>query len=157
MKRTIAPTTLVIVFATVFVLGIVPSAQAGEDRECSNATLHGSFGYTVTGTVLDGSPPLVGPFGQVGRQTFDGKGNTDGTASTSLNGNSFPVTFKGTYTVNPDCTGSFTIALSPVGLTSHVDFVIDDDGTEFRAIGTDSGSVLTAVAKRQFAQGRKEQ
>ena len=29
MKRTIAPTTLVIVFATVFVLGILPRAQRG--------------------------------------------------------------------------------------------------------------------------------
>ena len=40
MKRTIAPTTLVIVFATaVFVLGILPRAQAGEHRGCSNASL----------------------------------------------------------------------------------------------------------------------
>ena len=30
MKRAIAPTTLVIVFATVFVLGILPRAQADE-------------------------------------------------------------------------------------------------------------------------------
>jgi hypothetical protein len=56
MKRTIAPTTLVIAFATVFVLGILPSlrtrAQADERRECSNASLQGSFGFTSTGTLL---------------------------------------------------------------------------------------------------------
>jgi hypothetical protein len=47
MKRIFAPTTLVVVFATMFVLGIVPRAQAGEDKECScsNATLRGSFGF----------------------------------------------------------------------------------------------------------------
>ena len=43
MTRTIAPTTFVIVFATVFVLGIPPRAQAGqhsdEHRGCSNASL----------------------------------------------------------------------------------------------------------------------
>jgi hypothetical protein len=42
MKRTIAPTALVIVFATVFVLGILPRVQAGEPGErrgCSNARL----------------------------------------------------------------------------------------------------------------------
>ena len=55
MKRTIARMTFVIVFAIVFVLGIVPGAQAGE---CSNATLHGSFGYTATGTLL---PAAVRP------------------------------------------------------------------------------------------------
>jgi hypothetical protein len=81
MKRTIASTTLVLVFATAFVLGIVPSAQASEPKECSNATLQGSFGYTATGTLLPAAapPPFAGPFGEVGRQTFDGKGHTEAT------------------------------------------------------------------------------
>src|SRR4029453_14950895 len=74
MKRTIAPTTLVIAFATVFVLGILPSlrtrAQADERRECSNASLQGSFGFTSTGTLLALPAPLAGPFGEIGRQSF---------------------------------------------------------------------------------------
>ena len=45
MKRTIAPRTLVVVFATVFALGIVPRAQADEDKECSKASLKGSYGF----------------------------------------------------------------------------------------------------------------
>ena len=73
MKRTIAPAALVIVFATVFVLGILPRAQADEHRECSNASLQGSFGFTSTGTLLALPPPFAGPFGEIGRQTFDGK------------------------------------------------------------------------------------
>ena len=76
MKRTVAPTTLVIVFATVFVLGILPKAQAGERGECSNASLRGSFGFTNTGTNLALPSPLAGPIAQIGRQTFDGRGNT---------------------------------------------------------------------------------
>ena len=96
MKRTIAPTTLVIVFATVFVLGIVPRAQADEDKECSNATLQGSFGYTQLGTLLPASapPPFAGPYAEVGRQTFDGKGNTEATGSLSANGNIIKGPFK---------------------------------------------------------------
>jgi len=39
MKRTIAPTTLVTVFATAFVLGILTRAEADEHRGCSNASL----------------------------------------------------------------------------------------------------------------------
>ena len=56
MKRTIAPTALVMVFATMFVLGVAPKAQAGEHRECSNASLKGSFGFSSIGTPLASRP-----------------------------------------------------------------------------------------------------
>jgi hypothetical protein len=157
MKRTIAPTTLVIVFATVFVPGIMPRAQAGEHRECSNASLQGSFGFTSTGTLLALPPPFAGPFAEIGWQIFDGRGNTDATATLSANGNIVKgVTVQGTYVVNPDCTGSMTIYILPFGSTAHLDFVIDDDGTELRAISTGQGAVETRVYKKQFPRGRKE-
>ena len=158
MKRAIAPTTLAVVFTTAFALGIVPRAQAGEDKECSNATLRGSFGFTSTGTLLALAValPFVGPFGEVGRQIFDGKGNTDGTATVSANGNIFKVTFFGTYEVNPDCTGSLTLNVAPLGITINLDFVIDDDGAELRAIVTGPGAVETRVYRKQFSGGRKE-
>ena len=149
MKRAIPITTLGIALAILFLLGTVPSAEA-QDHQCSNASLVGSFGFTGTGTVFNPSSSL---FAQVGRQTFDGKGNTDATANTSINGASFPVTIKGTYTVNPDCTGSLTLHVSPVDITVHADLVMVSDGAEFRAIVTDPGSVVTVVAKKQF---RKE-
>jgi hypothetical protein len=158
MKRTIAPTTLVIVFATLFVLGIVPTAQAqaGEHRHCSNASLQGSFGFTNTGTNIALPPPLAGPIAQIGRQTFDGRGNTDATATLSANGNIVRVTVQGTYVVNPDCTGSMTLYVSPFGATVLLDFVIDDDGAELRAIITDTGAIESVVFKKQFPRGAKE-
>jgi hypothetical protein len=156
MKRTIAPTTFAIVFAIVFVLGIVPSAQAGENKECSNATLRGSFGYTATGTLLPAAVPaqLAGPFGEIGRQTFDGNGNTTATATINANGNIINVTIQGTYTVSPDCTGSMTRNVSPLGVTAHDDLVIDDDGEELRTIATDPGAIETYVYRKQFRGGR---
>jgi hypothetical protein len=157
MKRTIARTTLVVVFATVFVLGILPKTQAGEHRGCSNASLQGSFGFTSTGTILALPLPLAGPFGEIGRQTFDGRGNTDATATISANGNIFRITVQGTYAVNPDCTGSMTLYVSPFGNTVNADFVIDDDGTELRAMVTDAGAIETRVYKKQFRQDRKEE
>ena len=158
MKRTIAPTTLVIVFATLFVLGIMPGAQAGEreQRGCSNASLQGSFGFTSTGTLLALPPPLAGPFAEVGRQTFDGNGNTDGTATASANGNIAKLTLQGTYSVNPDCTGSMTLFVFELGGSFNADFVIDDDGAELRVILTDPGIVESRVYKKQFTRGRKE-
>ena len=147
----------IVVLAAVFVLGLAPKARAGEVKECSNATLRGSFGYTSTGTLLPSfvPPPFAGPFAEVGRQTFDGKGNTNATGTLSANGNIFSrVTFEGTYTVNPDCTGSMTLS-SSLGV-SHADFVIDDDGTELRLLFTDSGVVESRVYSRQFRGGRTE-
>jgi hypothetical protein len=157
MKRAIAPTTLAVVFTTAFALGIVPRAQAGEDKECSNATLRGSFGFTSTGTLLALPPPSAGPFAEIGRQTFDGGGNTDGTATLSANGNIRNVTFEGTYVVSPNCTGSMTLFVSPFNSTVNADFVIDDDGAELRAIVTNPGSVESRVYRKQFERGRKEQ
>jgi hypothetical protein len=158
MTRTVAPTALVIVFAVVFVLGILPEAQAGEHRECSTASLQGSFGFTSTGTLLALPPPSAGPFAEIGRQTFDGQGNTDATATLSANGNIKRVTVVGSYVVNPDCTGSMTLLVSPFGSTVNLDFVIDDDGTELRAIttGNVTGNTESRVYKKQFSRGRQD-
>ena len=137
---------------------VVAQEQSAKVKECSNATLQGSFGYTSTGTLLDAyaPPPFAGPFAEVGRQTFDGKGKTEATATLSANGNISNVTIEGTYAMNPDCTGSLVLNVSPLGVTVHADFVIDDDGAELRAIVTDSGLVESRVYKKEFRQGRKE-
>ena len=156
MNRTIAPTTLVTAFATLFVLGVVPRAQADEHKGCSNASLRGSFGFTNTGTNLALPPPFAGPIAQIGRQTFDGRGTTDGAATLSANGNIRNVAFDGTYAVNPDCTGSMSLFVLPIGSTVNLDFVIDDDGAELRAIVTGTGSVESRVYRKQFSRGRNE-
>ena len=147
MKQFACRTLLLIFFSVSFVLGTGPRAQAGQEHSCTTASLSGTFGYTSAGTLVGAES---GPFVQVGRQTFDGKGNTTATAITSVNGNSFPVTIKGTYTVNPDCTGSLTLNVSPLDITVHADFVITDGGAEFRGMVTDSGSAVTVVGRKQF-------
>lgn len=161
MKRRIAPVTLIITFGIAFVLGIGLKVEAQEHRECSVASLHGGFGFTSSGTLNALPPPSGGPFGEIGRQTFDGEGNTDGTATLTANGNLRRVTWQGTYAVNPDCTGSMTLSVSPLGATVNLDFVIDDDGAELRAIATGPtgtgvpGNVETRVYRKQFHGGRE--
>jgi hypothetical protein len=138
-------------------LGMGGAAQAGENERCSNANLRGSFGYTSTGNLLAAyaPPPFSGPFAEIGRQTFDGRGNTEATATLSANGNIARVTVVGTYAVNPDCTGTMTLDVSPLGLQVNADFVIVHDGAEFEAIGTDTGAVETRVYKRQLPVARR--
>lgn len=142
---------IVAAFATVFVMGVTPRAEAGEHGACSAATLHGSFGYTGTGTLtLEYVPaPYAGPFAEVGRQTFDGGGNTNAIATLSANGNIQQVTVQGTYTVNANCTGVMTLYVIELQSTVHVNFVIDHDRKELRAIGTDFGLVESRVYRKQ--------
>jgi len=145
----IAPRTLVAVFAIAFVLGITPGALAG-DKGCSNASLKGTFAHTITGST-SAPPPFGGPFGGVGRTTYDGNGRVSGTQTVNVNGNVLRQTYSGTYTVNPDCTGSSTLTFDiPMGLVGHGDFVIDDNGNEIRSVESDPGSVITSVGRRQF-------
>jgi hypothetical protein len=146
-ERKIIMKCTIIALATAFVLSFGSPAQAA-DKECSNATLKGAFAYTNTGFIT-APAPIAGLFAGVGIQNLDGNGGTTATAWVSQNGNILQVTIKGTYTVNPDCTGTLTLQISPLGITSHAVFVIDADGAEFRAINTDAGSVITTVAKRQ--------
>jgi len=142
---------LLLAVSVFYAQSAVAQEESAKVKECSKATLQGGYGYTSIGTLLDTyvPPPYAGPFGEVGRQTFDGKGHTSATATTSSNGNIAKVTIEGTYTVNPDCTGSMTLNVSPFDSTVHADFVIGDDGAEIRAIGSDSGLVETRVYHKQ--------
>jgi hypothetical protein len=74
-----------------------------------------------------------------------------------LNGNINKVTIEGTYKINPDCTGSMTLNIPQLDSTVHADFVIDDNRTELRSIGTDSGVIETRVYKKQFRENRDEE
>ena len=155
MKRTTLANIFAIAVGTALALGIEPTAWA-DDQVCSNATLNGTFVYTNTGFIT-APPAQAGPFAGVGTQTFDGKGATTATATVSQNGHIVPVTIKGSYTVNPDCTGTLTLQISPVGLTSHASFVLDDNGAGFRAINTDPGEVITTIGRKQFPSSDSRQ
>ena len=147
MKCSIAR-TFTMAAVTALALAISPTAKA-DDKGCSNATLQGTFAYTSTGFIT-APPDFAGPFAETGTQIFDGRGGTTGVVTLSQNGNILPVTIKGTYTVNPDCTGTFTLQVSPIGVTVHVFFVIDDSGNGFQAIETDPGFVITRIGRRLF-------
>jgi hypothetical protein len=155
MKRSAIAKTFTIAAVTALALGTAPTAKAN-DKGCNKTTLLGTFAYTSTGFIT-APPALAGPFAEAGTQTFDGNGTTTATATLSQNGNILPVTVAGTYTVNPDCTGTFTLQVSPIGITVHVFFVLDASGTEFQAIETDPGFVITRIGRSQFPRGDPRQ
>jgi hypothetical protein len=147
MKPSTIAKPLTIAAVAVLVLGIAPRAKAG----CSEATLQGHhFAYTSTGALVAAPVPssLWGPYAEVGVQYFGGNGNVSFTFSSSQNGNIGPATGTGSYSVNEDCTGIFTETSD--GFTSHFNFVIDSNGTQFQAICQDSGVVITRAGRRQY-------
>lgn len=147
MKCSIAR-TFTMAAVTALALAISPTAKA-DDKGCTNATVRGTFAYTSTGYIT-APAAIAGPFAETGTQVFDGKGGTTATVTLSQNGNILPVTVTGTYTVNPDCTGTMTLQVSPIDVTVDVFFVIDDGGNGFQAIETDPGIVITRIGRRLF-------
>jgi hypothetical protein len=141
MKRT---SRIIPIFCTLIAVGLAPALLA--DEQCSLRSVAGDYGYTVTGTRL----PL-GPAASVGTVSLDRQGNLSGTQTLSLNGTIVQgEVLTGTFTVNPDCTGSSTIVVTntPFPRTSHLDLVWINSSREFRAIFTDAGTILTVDAAR---------
>ena len=68
----------------------------------------------------------------------------------SLNGSVSPGVETGTYQVNADCTGTYTI--TGRGLTIDAFFVIDEAGNELQIVITDPGTVINCVARKQFPE-----
>jgi hypothetical protein len=132
--------------ALTLALAIAPTVQAS-DKGCSNNTLRGSYAQIGSG-VVTAPADQAGPFANVGTLFFDGNGGLTGVIV--VNGVSTPATETGTYKVNPDCTGTYTVEIDPFGITSNAFFAIATNGDELEIIVTDPGSAITCVAKKLF-------
>lgn len=136
-------TTLFAVFA--LALTAAPAAKAA----CSSATLRGNYSDQDTGTIVG-----VGPFAGVNVDSFDGKGNLTISGVSSVNGAVFPGVLTGTYQVNGDCTGTYTV--SGGGITVDAFFVIDDGGNGLKIVITDQGNVINCIARKQFPESENQ-
>ena len=139
----VARATLAAVGVALFITVALP-AQA---EPCSLANVAGSFGYTTSGFVATPTGVFV-PAAAAGRIVFDRSGNVSGTQTRVVAGSSLEETYSGTYSVNPNCTGSFTVLVEPDTRTSTVDLVWTDNTNGVSAVFTTQGFVLTATARR---------
>ena len=145
MKRSTIAKTFAMGAVAALVLGLTPIAKA-EPKECSVATLEGSFARSDTGFVAAG--PLTG----LSLMTFDGKGTFKFAGSASVNGIPGESEGTGTYTVNPDCTGRYTSQFS-TGRTGGAFFVITNNGNEIQILPTGPGASLICIARKVFPVG----
>ena len=143
MKRKLAVTTLATISLVMFFAIALPAQAA----PCSLATVAGSYGYTTSGFVATPTGAFV-PVAAAGRINFDGHGNVSGTQTRVVAGSALDETYSGTYSVNSDCKGSFTVLVQPDTRTSTVNLVWTDNTNGVSAVFTNPGFVLTANARR---------
>jgi hypothetical protein len=140
-------TARVMTIIAVFALALTTTRAAkASDKGCSNATLKGPYSDQDTGTIVG-----LGPFAGVNVDRFDGHGNMTINGLSSVNGSVSQGEETGTYQVNPDCTGTYTVQDS-YGDTFDAFFVISDDGNELRIVITDPNTVINCIARRQFPE-----
>jgi hypothetical protein len=120
----------------------VPARAESEDA-CSNRTLQGNYGFSIDGVIfvipnVTLPPGVVLPLRGVAMTHFDGHGNLSQVDHVVVNGMPPPLEWtqgSGTYTVNPNCTGTALInipgnPLAPVKL--H--FVLVRNGKEIHTV-----------------------
>jgi len=122
----------------------MPGTAAAEPL-FSNQSLHGAYGFSSTGTLF-GDPGIA-----VGRTTFDGQGLCTLVIRFNIaaTGGTEPIDATAcTYGVQPDGTGTLTVAIPGLG-TFTIAFVLVDHGKELHTISLDPGISTTALLKKQ--------
>jgi hypothetical protein len=129
--------------ALIFAGAALAQSAGTENLGCSNATLIGSYAFQITGQIL-APAPAAGPVAGVTLTVFDGLGNLTQVDNVVHNGVAPIEDWRlavGTYTVNSNCTGTFTFTPQPTnpadaGPALMVHFVATQNGSQ----------VLTAVS-----------
>jgi hypothetical protein len=126
------------------------ASQNDNGRRCSNQILSGSYGAQIQGTLYipnDPNPPIKVDLRTVSMGHYDGAGNVAFSDHVVVDGNPPPEEWRqasGTYFVNPDCTGTFSVVTAPGFPPLVVYFVVVKHGTEIH--GVTNGSAITYSA-----------
>jgi hypothetical protein len=155
MKRNVVGTSLMLITLAALLATLEPAAHAAH---CSTATVAGTWGFTLSGTLI--LPSGAVPGAAIGRAVADNDGNLTGTEARSVGGGYGDETFTGSWTVNPDCTASMTANFYEEGQlvrTSVLTIVFDDNSKEARMVqksltlpnGAQVPVVLTLEGRKQ--------
>ena len=121
------------------------TAHAGA---CSNSTIRGSYAYIIHGQVfLPNGPTLL--IDGLAKTTFDGEGNLTELDAVAANGNVAPgwVSNTGTYSVNPDCTGTITVT-NGTQPQIHLQMIVAQSGNRIHEMVIDPGFATTSDGER---------
>ncbi len=177
MSREVWKTRLLIVACAVVVLQALfmtgfaqavgrAASVAKPSPTCTYAAIAGAWALTVTGTAFMPDGTAV-PVGNIARPLLKADGSF--TATETMNGGGIvsDETLNGTWTVNPDCRGTFTVnhldKSGNVASTAYFDAIYDNNQTEFRGVitplvkGTSAQAVLTMSGTKLFPGAEDQQ
>ena len=142
--------TRVLLLIGLLAIGATAVAQTAVSDQggyrCSNRILSGNYGYSSQGQVFPPPPVPPAPFTSTGIATFDGKGMLSWFEHTVIGGQQQGADWtpaSGSYSVNPDCTGSMVVVTpnSPVPIT--IFFSIVQQGKQFYSVA--NGHAISSV------------
>jgi len=118
---------------------------------CNNMTLKGTWANSLHGQLFlpDGSTLL---FDGIVKTSYDGQGSFTQVDAVAANGALAPGwrPGSGTYTVNPDCTGTSTLVI-PGMHDLHLQFIISQSGNTSHFVVIDPGFATAGDSERVFA------
>jgi len=121
--------------------------DADGGHKCTLKSAQGTYGFALPGNIGG-----VGVIAAGGFTTFDGAGGQSGKFSVTSLAASNQFTFNGTYTVNPDCTGTATLTITPAVFgfnTFHLSGIGTDKDKEIKWLITDAGVVIAGTLTKQ--------
>ena len=148
MKTNIARTTLTIL-SLILLWASLATAAGAETIGCSLSSLKGTYSVQGQGTAvaqLPGFPTPPFPFAEVAIDFIDGAGNITGNFTVNVDGAVISGSVAGTYTINPDCTGTLSLQTS-IGLPVNEYFVVLRHGG-VRLVDTDPFVVVTRTMEK---------
>jgi len=155
-NRNITPLALGVLVGCLFITGLAFPASAGrslpksdekDGRKCTEQSARGTYGFALVGSFS-----AIGPVATSGTTVFDGDGHDTGKFSVTTFGANQQFTFSGSYTVNPDCTGTATLNISPslFGYSViHFAAVGTNEEKEIKWLITDPGIVIAGTLTKQ--------
>lgn len=124
-----------------------PIQGQDKDDQCTVASLHGSYGYFLSGPEIG-----LGPVAAVGIMTLDGAGGLSARDTVSNNGVIDRRNGPGAYTLNSNCTGSISVNGDFLGFSADFMVVPESHGSEFTFIVRNNFTNQAGEAKRVARQ-----
>lgn len=121
----------------------------------SNASLSGGYSFADSGETLG---PASIKFAEVGVLTFDGAGGFRGNAAMNDGGTICTATVTGTYSINPDGSGSATLIQTPdaasgtrgcTTISFQVALALSGAGAQVQFVETSSTEIASGLALKQ--------
>jgi hypothetical protein len=148
------PSIYAVLAASAILGGALQAAEPDYSRHdryvCSNETLKGVYGFTLTGLRPTGpGAPQVAVVGTA-LTTFHGDGTLDQFDNINVNSAAVPLQPNrpgtGTYTLERDCSGTMTLTAG--GMTLNLSIVVVDFGREIRTAVVTPNVIVTSNGRK---------